>query len=118
MVRLLVLLGALQIPVDLVFDHSVQVDYAGVNNALTLNMEREFKAERFALLKWGATAFSNMVVVPSGTGIVHQVKTGAPFLSFLLAMLHQYNGHSMGHLRISYPLFLGSELPDRRTWST
>ena len=67
-----------QVPVDLVIDHSVQVDHAGVSNALSLNMEREFQrnSERFAFLKWGAKAFRNMLVVPPGAGIVHQVRSG------------------------------------------
>jgi hypothetical protein len=65
----------LQVPVDLVIDHSVQVDVARSPNALHANMELEFgrNKERFAFLKWGATAFKNMLVVPPGSGIVHQV---------------------------------------------
>ncbi|XP_048327357.2 aconitate hydratase, cytoplasmic [Ziziphus jujuba] len=63
------------VPVDLVVDHSVQVDVAGSENAVQANMELEFKRnkERFAFLKWGSTAFHNMLVVPPGSGIVHQV---------------------------------------------
>ncbi|KAG6546247.1 hypothetical protein Mapa_012286 [Marchantia paleacea] len=63
------------VPVDLVIDHSVQVDVARKANALQSNMELEFSRnkERFAFLKWGATAFQNMLVVPPGSGIVHQV---------------------------------------------
>jgi aconitate hydratase len=61
--------------VDLVIDHSVQVDVARAANALQANMELEFSRnkERFAFLKWGAKAFKNMLVVPPGSGIVHQV---------------------------------------------
>eukprot|EP00898_Chlorokybus_atmophyticus_P008469 jgi/Chlat1/8623/Chrsp86S08017 len=64
-----------QIPVDLVIDHSVQVDVARTPDALEKNMELEFNRnkERFGFLKWGAKAFSNMLVVPPGSGIVHQV---------------------------------------------
>jgi aconitate hydratase len=64
-----------QVPVDLVIDHSVQVDVAREANALQANMELEFSRnkERFAFLKWGSTAFKNMLVVPPGSGIVHQV---------------------------------------------
>ncbi|CAN6694681.1 unnamed protein product [Malus baccata var. baccata] len=64
------------VPVDLVLDHSVQVDVARTENALRENMELEFERnkERFAFLKWGASAFHNMLVVPPGCGIVHQVK--------------------------------------------
>lgn len=67
--------GPLQVPVDLVIDHSVQVDVARSANALQKNMELEFSRnkERFAFLKWGATAFQNMQVIPPGSGIVHQV---------------------------------------------
>ncbi|KAK6154428.1 hypothetical protein DH2020_008676 [Rehmannia glutinosa] len=63
------------VPVDLVIDHSVQVDVARSENALQANMDLEFKRnkERFAFLKWGSTAFRNMLVVPPGSGIVHQV---------------------------------------------
>ena len=65
----------MQIPVDLVIDHSVQVDVAGSSNALQENMKLEFdrNRERFGFLKWGAKAFKNMLVVPPGSGIVHQV---------------------------------------------
>lgn len=64
-----------QVPVDLVIDHSVQVDVARSENAVQANMEFEFQRnkERFAFLKWGSTAFQNMLVVPPGSGIVHQV---------------------------------------------
>lgn len=64
------------VPVDLVIDHSVQVDVARSANALQANMELEFSRnkERFGFLKWGATAFKNMLVVPPGSGIVHQVR--------------------------------------------
>ncbi len=63
------------VPVDLVVDHSVQVDYAMVPNALELNMEIEFKRnrERYEFLKWGMQAFNGFNVVPPGIGIVHQV---------------------------------------------
>jgi aconitate hydratase len=63
------------VPVDLVVDHSVQVDFAEVNNALQLNMEIEFKRNqaRYQFLKWGMQAFNGFGVVPPGIGIVHQV---------------------------------------------
>ncbi|EFJ21935.1 hypothetical protein SELMODRAFT_443331 [Selaginella moellendorffii] len=63
------------IPVDLVIDHSVQVDVARSANAVASNMQFEFNRnkERFAFLKWGSVAFKNMLVVPPGSGIVHQV---------------------------------------------
>ena len=63
------------IPADLVVDHSVQVDYFGRNDALTLNMKIEFERnrERYEFLKWGQNAFRTFQVVPPGVGIVHQV---------------------------------------------
>ncbi|KAB1201782.1 Aconitate hydratase 1 [Morella rubra] len=63
------------VPVDLVIDHSVQVDVARSENAVQANMELEFQRnrERFGFLKWGSNAFHNMLVVPPGSGIVHQV---------------------------------------------
>ncbi len=63
------------VPVDLVVDHSVQVDFSSVPNALQLNMEMEFKRNqsRYQFLKWGMGAFSSFGVVPPGIGIVHQV---------------------------------------------
>lgn len=62
-------------PVDLVIDHSVQVDVARAMDALEQNEKREFErnAERFAFLKWGQKAFDNFQIVPPGSGIVHQV---------------------------------------------
>ena len=63
------------VPVDLVIDHSVQVDYFGVPTAFQLNVEREFErnTERYTFLRWAQKAFDNFSVVPPGTGIVHQV---------------------------------------------
>jgi aconitate hydratase len=62
-------------PVELVIDHSVQVDYFGQANAFQLNAELEFSRnkERYAFLRWGQNAFRNFRVVPPDTGIVHQV---------------------------------------------
>ncbi|MDW8359339.1 MAG: aconitate hydratase AcnA [Candidatus Caldarchaeum sp.] len=63
------------IPVDLVVDHSIQVDYFGIPEAFVLNLEREFERneERYRFLKWAQQAFRNFRVVPPGRGIVHQV---------------------------------------------
>uniref|UniRef100_A0A1B0D9B7 aconitate hydratase n=1 Tax=Phlebotomus papatasi TaxID=29031 RepID=A0A1B0D9B7_PHLPP len=62
-------------PSDLVIDHSVQVDFARTPDALAKNQDLEFERnkERFTFLKWGANAFNNMLIVPPGSGIVHQV---------------------------------------------
>ena len=64
-----------QVPVDLVIDHSVMVDYFGNTTAFTHNVEREYErnGERYTFLKWGQEAFDNFRVVPPGTGICHQV---------------------------------------------
>jgi aconitate hydratase len=63
------------VPVDLVIDHSVQVDVARSEDAVMINSKLEFERnkERFGFLKWGSNAFQNMLVVPPGSGIVHQV---------------------------------------------
>ncbi|HWM95121.1 MAG TPA: aconitate hydratase AcnA [Thermoanaerobaculia bacterium] len=62
-------------PVELVIDHSVQVDEYGSAAAFLINAEKEFErnGERYAFLRWGQTAFNNFKVVPPDTGIVHQV---------------------------------------------
>src|SRR4051812_14148612 len=62
-------------PVELVIDHSVQVDVAGTPIAFAMNAELEFSRnrERYAFLRWGQNAFENFKVVPPDTGIVHQV---------------------------------------------
>jgi aconitate hydratase len=63
------------VPVDLVVDHSVQVDFAGTQSALDQNLALEFERnkERYQFLKWGEQAFNTFKVVPPGIGIVHQV---------------------------------------------
>ncbi|MEZ5264036.1 MAG: aconitate hydratase AcnA [Acidimicrobiales bacterium] len=63
------------VPVDLVIDHSIQVDHFAVNNAFDLNAGLEFQRnrERYEFLKWGQQAFRNFSVVPPNTGICHQV---------------------------------------------
>ena len=63
------------VPVDLVVDHSVQVDFAGSADALAKNLDLEFtrNRERYEFLKWGMQAFDTFKVVPPGIGIVHQV---------------------------------------------
>ena len=85
------------IPVDLVIDHSIQVDYAGTPNSQELNEEIEFErnAERYALLKWAQTAFNNFRVVPPGNGIIHQIN-----LEYLSPLIHvkEVNGN-----KVAYP---------------
>lgn len=75
---------------DLVIDHSVQAVVVRSENALQANMQREFdrNKERFAFLRWGSMAFNNMLIVPPGSGIVHQV--------FLFLVLSQ---------KVSVPIF-------------
>src|SRR5260221_7077115 len=77
------------VPVDLVVDHSVQVDNYGSKNALDLNMKLEFKRneERYQFMKWGMQAFDTFKVVPPGIGIVHQVN-----LEYLAPGVHQKDG--------------------------
>ncbi|WP_421860836.1 aconitate hydratase AcnA [Oceanicaulis sp.] len=63
------------VPVDLVIDHSVMVDYFGGEDSFEKNVSREYErnGERYKFLKWGSSAFDNFRVVPPGTGICHQV---------------------------------------------
>lgn len=62
-------------PSDLVIDHSIQVDFSNSNDALKKNQDLEFERnkERFQFLKWSTNAFANMLIIPPGSGIVHQV---------------------------------------------
>jgi aconitate hydratase len=63
------------VPVDLVIDHSVMVDYFGAATAFAKNVDKEYERnlERYRFLRWGSSAFNNFRVVPPGTGICHQV---------------------------------------------
>ena len=76
-------------PVDLVVDHSVQIDHYGNKNALDLNMKLEFQRnrERYQFMKWGMQAFDTFKVVPPGVGIVHQVN-----LEYLARGVHKKDG--------------------------
>jgi len=80
------------VPVDLVIDHSVQVDYFGTQAALEQNAEIEFSRnrERYEFLRWGQMAFSNFRVVPPATGIVHQVNL--EYLAQGVLKTHDYGG--------------------------
>lgn len=75
-------------PADLVIDHSIQVDFARTPDALIKNQNLEFERnkERFTFLKWGARAFDNMLIVPPGSGIVHQVN-----LEYLARVVFEVN---------------------------
>jgi aconitate hydratase len=77
------------VPVDLVVDHSVQIDYYGTKDALDLNMKLEFQRnkERYQFMKWGMQAFDTFKVVPPGVGIVHQVN-----LEYLARGVHEKGG--------------------------
>ncbi len=77
------------VPVDLVVDHSVQIDHYGTKDALDLNMKLEFKRneERYQFMKWGMQAFDTFKVVPPGIGIVHQVN-----LEYLARGVHKRDG--------------------------
>src|SRR5256714_430732 len=86
------------VPVDLVVDHSVQIDHYGNKNALDLNMKLEFKRneERYQFMKWGMQAFDTFKVVPPGIGIVHQVN-----LEYLAPGVHK--SKEGAHPPIYYP---------------
>jgi aconitate hydratase len=77
------------VPVDLVIDHSIQVDVSRSPESLARNEQREYErnSERFAFLKWGSTAFENFQIVPPGSGIVHQVN-----LEYLARGIFNTNG--------------------------
>ena len=77
------------VPVDLVVDHSVQIDHFRDKNALDLNMKLEFQRnnERYQFMKWGMQAFDTFGVVPPGFGIVHQVN-----LEYLARGVHHRDG--------------------------
>jgi aconitate hydratase len=77
------------VPVDLVIDHSVQVDHNRSTEAVENNQKLEFERneERFRFLKWGASSFKNLLIVPPGSGIVHQVN-----LEYLARTVFETNG--------------------------
>ena len=86
--------------VELVIDHSVQVDEYGTAAAFLINKEKEFERnrERYGFLKWGQQAFQNFKVVPPGTGIVHQVN-----LEYLGRVVMSPNGGPPDEPRWAYP---------------
>ena len=77
------------VPVDLIIDHSVQVDYFGSKDALQQNLNMEFKRnrERYEFIKWGERAFNNFRVFPPGAGIIHQVN-----LEYLANVVEERDG--------------------------
>jgi len=77
------------VPVDLVIDHSVQVDFSATGDAFRKNMEMEFKRNnsRYQFLKWGMQAFDGFRVIPPGIGICHQVN-----LEYLAKCVWEKNG--------------------------
>lgn len=86
-----------QVPVELVVDHSVQVDYSRTNDSLQLNVEKEYERnhERYRMLKWAQKSFDNFNVVPPNSGICHQVN-----LEYLgRTVISENTEHGM----ISYP---------------
>ncbi len=87
------------VPVDLVVDHSVMIDYFGTKDALDLNMKLEFKRnlERYQFMKWGMQAFDTFGVVPPGFGIVHQVN-----LEYLARGVHK-QAAAKGQPTVYYP---------------
>ncbi len=88
------------VPVDLVIDHSVQVDHYGGPEALALNTEIEFKRnrERYELLKWATGAFEGFRAIPPATGIVHQVN-----LEFLASVVATGNDPAGGTAPLLFP---------------
>ncbi len=86
------------VPVDLVVDHSVQIDYFRRNDALDLNMKLEFdrNRERYQFMKWGMQAFDTFGVVPPGFGIVHQVN-----MEYLARGVHKRSNPELGD--VYYP---------------
>jgi len=88
------------VPVDLVVDHSIMIDYFGTPDALDLNMQLEFKrnVERYQFMKWGMQAFDTFGVVPPGFGIVHQVN-----LEYLARGVHKGAAPAEGAPPVYYP---------------
>ena len=84
------------VPVDLIIDHSVQVDYFGTKDALQKNVAKEYERnqERYALLKWAQKSFNNFRVVPPNSGICHQVN-----LEYLgqVVMIEEFDGKTIAY---------------------
>ena len=89
------------VPVELVIDHSIQVDVFGEPRAFQRNAELEFERnrERYAFLRWGQTAFDNFSVVPPNTGICHQVN-----LEYLANVVHARDGRAFPDTLVGHRL--------------
>jgi aconitate hydratase len=92
------------VPIDLIVDHSVQVDYFGTDDALSENLRMEYgrNEERYALLKWSQRAFDNIRVFPPGAGIVHQVN-----LEYIATVVSQKE--SEGEIILSPDTLIGTD---------
>lgn len=92
------------VPVDLVIDHSVQVDRSGIDNAFEYNLDLEFarNKERYAFLKWGQQAFKTFKVIPPGVGICHQVNL--EFLADVVSCKQE-----MGHEVLFFDTLVGTD---------
>jgi aconitate hydratase len=93
------------VPVDLVVDHSVQVDFFGSAEALRLNLDMEFKRnrERYQFLKWGQQAFKTFQLIPPGIGIVHQVNLEYLAKGVLSTQLSTDAGPARTNSQLYYP---------------
>ena len=97
------------VPVDLVIDHSVIVNFFGDNKAFGKNVVEEYKQnqERYEFLKWGQKAFSNFSVVPPGTGICHQVNLEYLAQTVWTRKEKMTVGKKTGTFEVAYPGFAG-----------
>ena len=93
------------VPVDLVIDHSVIVNFFGDNKAFAKNVVEEYKQnqERYEFLKWGQKAFSNFTVVPPGTGICHQVNLEYLAQTVWSKKQKMTVGKKLGNFEVAYP---------------
>src|ERR687888_1107052 len=93
------------VPVDLVIDHSVIVNFFGDNKAFSKNVAEEYKQnqERYEFLKWGQKAFSNFSVVPPGTGICHQVNLEYLAQTVWTKKEKMTVGRTKGTFEVAYP---------------
>jgi len=93
------------VPVDLVIDHSVIVNFFGDNKAFSKNVAEEYKQnqERYEFLKWGQKAFSNFSVVPPGTGICHQVNLEYLAQTVWTKKEKMTIGRTKGTFEVAYP---------------